>query len=678
MTKRYKVPLFAAQIASPFGILTARGDGCFYPRNPTEEAFFDVMGSLLINDDNTTTGSIGSGGGSSTPGDGTLTDQMFAPMAANSVKMNPTGSPASPTDRSVTNLKADMALNLVGNYAAVNKAGDTQSGTQIFAGVVDMRGRALTTYTEVPFVSTTGTLFVDKPNKITSVAGAITLNLASAIPEGESVFLWATCDGTDRIVTLGFSAYSMAVDGTLPSNQFTLKAGKTRLIQIDKINGTNVMWGEQNPPAAVSNIGMNGITTFTAVADGALDISACTTAKILLNGNFTISGLGAIANDKSFLVKLGGSANFTHAAGVFVCQSGFSFNGSPGDTFWVHRIAGVTYIDDIARADGEAVRGFWNSQTVGTTSNVANIGTAGKSRSVILTGSTQLNGLGAGKYDGDTYDLYFNAGGYSLMHDQGAAGSVLCLGNANIQIEAGDTARVKYSSSAGKYVMTEFSRRAGEYCYIGDTLPDPTTKQLRSKAILDIAAPTGLTNPPTLGTKMNRMHFINCFDIDGTTRIWAPENGEHLIYCRKGSRGSPCLPTVTLTGTTGALTEFMRTAANFLLLYDYIHIQVGIARTGTGLANVGIRIGGTVAWNLVHTANAGNVMLFNGLLTIGGANSQFATGTAALGTVSNNTNDLTKDLTTALTWDMAVTAGGVNAETETVMYIIVKGGRFGG
>jgi hypothetical protein len=334
---------------------------------------------------------------------------------------------------------------------ALDNKVDETSGT---ASNLTMTGvSALQGATQIVRTNTAGNVLnIAIPNKstITGPTGN-TFVLSGTIPDGQAVD-WMLINGTASDVTITIpSCYSQAAGAQITT--FVLKSNDVREILITKADATQMIYGEQQPPA---NTGATFGAYETIAAGATVDLGTVTSLNVSLTGTATVTSFGTVHPVTKF-VTLAGSSNFTKSA-TMVIEGDDTFNGSPGDSFVARSTsAGNWRIDHISRADGENVSGFIPTQTVtaGTTTALKN----GKGKNVAINGNTAITGFGNAANGTTKFVVMINSP--TIAHlGAGATGPITCPGSKDIQAQQGDTFTAVCESNA--WTITDYMRKTGE------------------------------------------------------------------------------------------------------------------------------------------------------------------------------------------------------------------------
>lgn len=340
----------------------------------------------------------------------------------------------------------DVGLGNVPNVAPVAAAAGTGTGLTL-AGVTLSSGVGQLVRT----LTVGDVIDVAKPNESTvTTAATFTFNNGGTVPDGREV-PWLLINGSASPVVVTIPQCYSAVTGALITS-FTLAANDRREILFTQAGAVRFVYNEQNPPAAGTTFGAYESVAVAA----ATDISATTSANVLLTGNGTVASF-TFTHPVTKFVTLQGSANFTNSASMVV-EGDVTFNGSPGDSFLLRSTGpGLCRVDNISRFDGEAVSGFLPFQSVTAASNT--LLKSAKGKNVAIGGNTPINGFG-GAPDG-TRKFCVLIGSPTIGHQVGGAtGPITCPGGVPIDGKSGDTFEVTCTSSA--WTIDKYCRANGE------------------------------------------------------------------------------------------------------------------------------------------------------------------------------------------------------------------------
>lgn len=217
----------------------------------------------------------------------------------------------------------------------------------------------------------------------------------------------------------------------------------------------------------------------------------------------------------------------------------------------------------------------------------------------------------------------------------------------------------------------EWQPRGPSYVGALSGLPAAANVRLGTRAIIDEAAPGGLTRPPAAGVKMNRLRLVCAYLPDGTTKAWRPE-GDQILYKIGGNVANPACANFTSVAATGIIAEVGTLPANLFAVNGlelYVRATGGRSTTAAGTATFAMLLGptpGTAGTTTLASglsaANVNAVVWIEGSVWARTSGSQFTTLTLTPEGASANIASqmsLTQDMTVAQTIQFAFSGATV-------------------
>lgn len=220
-------------------------------------------------------------------------------------------------------------------------------------------------------------------------------------------------------------------------------------------------------------------------------------------------------------------------------------------------------------------------------------------------------------------------------------------------------------------------------CYVGSVsgLPSASNCAIGAKAIVDVAAPGGLTRAPSSGVKMRRLALVVDYQRDGTTKAWKPD-GAQTLWVGGGTGANPVGADWIATAGTSIVAEIGQIPAGLLAVADlelFWRIAVGRKTTAVGTADVLLAIGptpGTVGTGIdavaALTANVAAIAWLEGSLWSRNSSSSYCTYSNSPQSKANSAastavgNDLTAAQTLQVVLNSATAGDIFNVSSFTI------------